>query len=245
MMWDYDDHIVFNRYTDLDVVEGRIVEALIQSKTPQAMRMWNMLRDDSPNCLNNPNTELVIPLPKDATEEQIAEREQKWKEERSKRRALVYEGNGESSTKKVFLSPFTDDAWSQESSRIDIFVDDIASQNHMMSTVLIGVEILVHNKIVNIYNDADPYYEPTNPVELDNGEPWLRTKSRATCLLKSVLAELNGLFVEGVGQMQISSKMHIKSGVKRMVWNNRAYIGYSAIFATLMSGVGSEPGDSY
>ena len=239
-MYQWDEHIDFNRYTNLDGVEGRILEGLIKSKTVHAMRLWNILSNDTINCLNQPNVALLS-NPDD---------EEGWNAEFQRRRNMVYFGTGESSEKKVFLSPYVDDAWTAESSRLDIFVDDIASKNHLVSTVMVGVEVLVHNKIVNINSDADEDNDNTNPAEMiatlnDEGEevqePLIRVKSRPTVMLKSALAELNGVFVAGVGQLQVNSTMNKKCGVTRQMWNNRAYIGYSIVFATLMSGVSDNP----
>lgn len=271
-MYQYDEHISFNRYTNLDNIEGRILEALVCSKTAHAMRLWNILGDDSMDCLNQSNMELVQ-NPKD---------EEGWKKEIQRRRSMVYTGVGESSSKKVFFSPFIDDAWDTESSRLDIFVDDVIPTNHITSTVLIGVELIVHNKIVNIFSDADEENPNTNPSEmlklyrdkedriytqeekdklsLDKQEelgikedfvPWIRIKSRAATLLKSALAELNGLFVAGVGQLQLNMELmnreilKDKVGAKRMLWNNHAYLGHRVVFATLMSGVSENPAYGY
>lgn len=243
IMYQRDESIDFNRYTNLDNVEGRILEGLIMSKTAHAMRLWNMLGDDTADCLNQPNMSLV----------QHPEDEEGWQAEFKRRRNMVYMGVGESSEKKVFFSPFIDDAWTKEGSRLDIFVDDIIPKNHLSSTVLIGVDLVVHNKIVNIYADADEENANTNPSELrtlkimgeDVTEPWIRIKSRTATLLKSALAELNGVFVAGVGQLQVNKQMSDKSGVKRMVWNNHAYIGHSIVFATLMSGTSENPAYGY
>lgn len=240
----WDNHLVFNRYTNLDTIEGRILEGLVMSKSVHAMRLWNMLEDDGLNCLNRPNMNLVN-TPNDI---------EGWKKEYERRRKMIYSGVGESSEKKVFLSPFTDDAWTKEGSRLDIFVDDIIPANHLSSTVLVGIELIVHNKIVNIYSDADEENQQTNPSELitlvnEEGEevvePLIRVKSRPSTMLKSTLAELNGVFVAGIGQLQLNAKMNIKCGVKRTMWNNRAYIGYSLVFATLMSGVSENPEYGY
>lgn len=273
VMYQWDESINFNRYTNLDNAETRILEGLIMSKTAHAMRLWNILGDNTLNCLNQPNMQLVQ-NPKD---------EKGWQAEFTRRRNMVYKGVGESSGKKVFLSPFLDDAWTEESCRLDIFIDDIIPKNHLTSTVLIGVELIVHNKLINIFSDADEENESTNPSEMimlyrgsdghvytpeemadikkkeeednipseqriefkEDPTAWVTIKSRTATLLKSALAELNGVFVAGVGQLQLNTQLHIKSGVRRAIWNNRAYIGHRIVFATLMSGVSENPAYGY
>lgn len=273
IMYHYDENIMFNRYTNLDNIEGRILEALVCSKTAHAMRLWNILGNDSMDCLNQENMALV----------QNPNDEEGWKKEFQRRRNMVYTGVGESSTKKVFFSPFIDDAWDTESSRLDIFVDDVIPTNHITSTVLVGVELIVHNKIVNIFADADEENPNANPSEMfvlyrdeedniytpeeakrlqEEGKkpeiklekefvPWIRIKSRTATLLKSALAELNGLFVAGVGQLQLNmtlmnnETLKDKVGAKRMIWNNHAYIGHRVVFATIMSGASENPAYGY
>ena len=234
-MYKWDETIEFNRYTNLDSVEMRILEGLIESRTPHAMRLWNALADDSVNCLNSPNVQLLENL----------NDEEGWKKEIKRRRALVYQGIGTVEKQRVFFSPFIDDAEIKEGSRLGIFVDNIVTKNHLISTVLVNVEIIVHNKLVNIYTDADSSDNRTNPTKLmtvvneDQEEeeiPWIRLQSRPTTMLKSALAELNGTFVDGVGQLQVNSVLNPKCGVAREFWDKRNYVGYLITFGTLMSG---------
>ena len=61
-------------------------------------------------------------------------------------------------------------------------------------------------------------------------------KNRATVLLKSIIAELNGLFLDGIGYMIIDPTLDRDSGAKLSLWNSRSYYGYSIKFAVKMSG---------
>lgn len=204
----------FNRYTNLDNVEWRIIKHLMDSDSKHAKNLWKMLAYNEEDCLFKP----------DLTAGQKA--------------ALIYRDNGLSTDKKVFMTPYIDDAWDIQTSRLDVFVDRIFPTNHIQSQVNICVEVLVHNKITNIYGDAEEGNPTSNPSELsEEGDILIPSKSRATTMLKSVLAELNGSFVAGVGDLQLNSKMNAYSGVQKYVWNNHAYFGYAITFCTLMSGV--------
>ena len=70
----------------------------------------------------------------------------------------------------------------------------------------IAVECIVHNKIGNIYGDASEYNPQTNPSELHNGEFVVPYKARASVMLKCVLGDLNGRFVNGVGTMMFTEE---------------------------------------
>lgn len=204
----------FNRYTNLDGVEWRVISALVHSDSKHANNIWKMLAYNEEDCLFKDNL---------STKERLA---------------LVYRDNGLSTSKKVFLTPYVDDAWNEQASRLDVFVERIIPTNHEIGQVNVGIEILVHNKITNIYGDAEEENPQSNPSELsEEGEVLIPTKSRATTLLKSVIAELNGQMIAGVGQLQLNASMNPYCGVKQYVWNNRAYLGYAVTMCTLMSGV--------
>ena len=276
-MYPYDEHQEFNRYINLDTLEGRILYILVNSRSRHALDLWNMLQYNEANCLTHnadyfkqssvkseipagvslslltSKSELnkMIPSVREKCEDLL---EKAWQAEIKKRWDMVYTGADEASDKKVFLFPFVDDAWKERSARLDIYVDDILPKDQVVSTVLIGIDIIVHNKINNITNlsmEDNPaevqvlYDKDGKPLEED-GEvvsiPITITKSRVTTMLKSVLAELNGAFVAGVGLMQANQTMSPKCGAKRMVWNNRDYIGHQVVFGSLMSGVSTVPG---
>lgn len=262
-MFTYDRDYDFNRYINLDTLEGRIVYTLVNSRSQHALDLWNMLEYNTADCLNHIDDYFQQPTIKErlggvkvtllTTESDFAKMlpaerevckqvfEEAWEAEISKRWKMVYLETDEASNKKVFLYPFVDDAWTERATRLDIYVDDIIPENQVISTVLVGVDIVIHNKIINMDNPV----LNDNPAEM-NGEDIICTvKSRVATMLKSVLAELNGLFVAGVGLLQANTTANKKCGVKRVVWNNRSYIGHQIIFATQMSGASSTPNVGY
>lgn len=215
-------YLSYNRYTNLDGIEWRVIDLLVNSKTKHSENLWKMLAYPTEDCL------LQEPLTA----------QQKYD--------LIYTDNGLSSDKRVFMMPFVDDAWVVQASRLDIFVSRITPKNHIISNIDIGIEIVVHNKINNILGEADLSYEGSNPSELSpSGELLIPYKSRSTAMLKSLLAELNGAFVNGVGTLQHNAGLSPYNATVQTVWNNRAYIGYALALTTQLSGVSDFDSSTY
>ena len=113
----------FNRLTNLDGIEWKIITALVRTKNKYTSMLWKMLKYPTLSCL---------------FEDDLTDRE---------KFAMVYNGNGDASGYKVFLMPFIDDSWTTQSARLDIYVDRITPENRINSKVDIAFEIIVHNKI--------------------------------------------------------------------------------------------------
>ena len=215
----YFDDNGYNRYNDLDGLEWRIIHALVNSDSKYGKYLWKLLKYNTPDCLMN---------------DELNNKE-KYK--------MVYRDNGDAGNYNVFLLPFIDDGWTKQASRLDVYVSRIEPYNAVCSKVDVTLEIIVHNKINNVYGDADDEENPlTNPTETDeDGDILIPTKSRATTILKCVLAILNGLYVDGVGELQCNQQVSPYCGVRSYVWNNRSYLGYAVTFSTLMGQQSSNP----
>lgn len=215
----YFDDNNFNRYNNLDGVEWRVIWELVNNNSKYGKYLWKMLKYNKPNCL------MLDEL----------NNKEKYK--------MIYRDDGESTAYKVFMMPFIDDGWTEQGSRLDVFVSRIEPINHVSSKVDITIEIIVHNKINNIYGDADEDENPlTNPTEIDiDGNVLIPSKSRATTMLKCVSAILNGVHVDGIGVLQLNQQVSPYCGVKSYVWNNRSYFGYSVTFSTIMGQVSENP----
>lgn len=207
----------FNRYTNLDNIEWKIIDYLVKSKSKYANYLWKILKYDTEDCL---------------TKADLTEKE-KW--------ALVYKNNGESTQYRVFMTPFTDDAWEQQSSHLHIYVYGINPMSHITGKVHVCFECIIHNKISNIYGDASEYNPNTNPVELDdNGNPVIEYKSRATEMLKDIIAALNGEMVNAVGVLQFNEDLSPYDTAKAALWNRKNFFGYRIIMTSLISGVSED-----
>ena len=207
----------FNRYTNLDNIEWKIIDYLVKSKSKYANYLWKILKYDTEDCL---------------TKADLTEKE-KW--------ALVYKNNGESTQYRVFMTPFTDDAWEQQSSHLHIYVYGINPMSHITGKVHVCFECIIHNKISNIYGDASEYNPNTNPVELDdNGNPVIEYKSRATEMLKDIIAALNGEMINTIGVLQFNEDLSPYDTAKAALWNRKNFFGYRIIMTSLISGVSED-----
>lgn len=213
------DRNAYNRLVNLDNIEFRIVDFLAKSENKYAQNIFKILKYDTEDCLYQNNL---------SYEEKMA---------------LLYKNNGEASSERIYLSPYIDDAYILQSSHLHIYVYSVFPLNHLESTVNIGIETIVHNKIANIYGDASLYSSNTNPSELGpDGQPIIIYKSRASELLKCVLASLNGYFVAGVGTLQFNSKLTgSESKAKMSLWNGKKFFGHMTILSTILSGVSGTP----
>lgn len=233
----YSEFNEFNRIPNIDGVESKIIEHLLNSTTKDAETFWKILKYDSKDALIQNN------LTK-AEKMELVE---------------AYGSNptgGQTGTTRLFLSPFSDDAWSQECSSVYIYVDDLYPMDHMRANLVVTVETVTHIKANILYGDADLESNPdTNPndyyyADLEN--PTVRFKSRTSVLLKCILAELNGLYLDGIGYLQfnVNNAMtglgsKIEGNAKMTVYNRRSYFGHKINFNMAISGISSNPAQSF
>lgn len=210
----YSPYEAYNRFPNLDSIEGKLVNHLVDSDSHFAGTIWKLLKYATPDALAKP----------DLTKEE--------------RKALVSDGN-DPTEKRVFLVPFIDDAWQEQCSSMYIYVDKIAPSDHLKASVTVNIEVVVHTQIAVILGDGDPITnDHANPSESDSqGNVVVDHKSRATTLLKNVLAEFNGLYVDGVGYLQFNNLLSSRELAKDNLWNSRSFYGFCVSFGTFMSGV--------
>ena len=204
----------FNRFKDLDGIEWRIIDHLAKDQGKYADYFWKALKYDSNDCLSQPSLSY------------------------EERMALVYTGQGESSKYRVFITPYVDDSWQEQGSHAHFYVYSIQPTNHTNAVVNVGIELIVHNKLINILGDASVFNEDTNPTEMNEDlESTVPYKSRITELLKDVVAALNGINVASVGQFQFNERLSIYDRANLALWNGESFIGYNVVMSTIMSGV--------
>lgn len=206
-----DNNVQFNRFYNMDSIEERLINFLIKSDSDDANRIWKLLKYNSMDALLKENLT------------------------RKERAKLIDEGNGDQSTYRVFKQAFIEDAFVEEASLLKFYIDSTIPVNHLVSTVNIGIDIMTHNKMQLVYNDSTD--------ELEN-EPLYReiekniiTKNRNSVLLKCLLSELNGKYVEGVGQLQFNQQLCYYSQARNGIFNNKNYNGFKLLIACQMSGV--------
>lgn len=216
-----DDEVAYNRFTNLDGIEDKIIFYLIseKNKSPQELKLvhtlWRLLFYSDKGCLIEDEEH---PLP---TYKQIAQ--------------LIDNDGVHQEQKRIFRYPYVDDSFGVECSMLRIYIDKISPTNHLISSVNIGIEVITNTKIVNIMNNLyDENDEFNNPTEQ---YPLITYKNRCTIMLKTILALLNGKDIAGVGKVQFNKQANTFSETNLNIWNTKSFFGYQTYMSCLMSGV--------
>lgn len=207
----------FNRFVNLDGVEDRIIYYLLSpnNKTEEELEqthiIWKLLCYDTADALNRP-----VPKYSDVVK-------------------LICNDDITQSDKRIFRSPHMDDAWTVQSTLLKVYVDTILPVDRYKAVVNIGVDIICHNKIINLeVEEDDPAYRID---EVDGVEIKINTKSRITVLTRAVLSLLNGAAIQGVGNLEFAQTMSRYQQAQYDIWNNRNFEGIKVVLGCWMSGV--------
>lgn len=235
--WEYSTYNVFNRFENLDIIEPLIVERFVESHTKHGEIFWKILKYNDLYTLSQPN---------------VTEAE---------RRELISDNNGEQGTKRLFYSPFTNDALEEQCSSVHVYIDGVEPIDHTRATIGITVQAIVHSKIDSLAGDGDSFLNPdiideetkvvtqygANPNESDEeGNIIIPYKSRATVLMKCILAELNGLYLDGIGYLNVRSKDQENPwSVYTSRSNHKAFTGYDIRFTMDISGFSDDSNIGY
>ena len=207
----------FNRFIHLGEIEDRIIYYLLspnkktKEEREQTEIIWKLLYYNDTDALNRE-------LP---TYEQVAN--------------LVCNDDITQTDKKIFRSPHFEDAWLTETALLKIYVEQIVPVDRYKAVVNIGIDVISHNKCINI---SAPEDENSPPIDTVNGvDIRISTKSRVTTLVEAVLHLLNGAHVEGVGNLEFSQEMSRFQQAQYGIWNNRNFEGIKIVLGCYMSGV--------
>jgi len=149
--------------------------------------------------------------------------------------SLISNGDGSQTDKRIFRSPHFEDAWTAENTILKIYIDRIIPADRYKAVVNVGIDVITHNKCVDI-NVSDE--ESSYPVDNVNGvDVRITMKSRVTTLVKAILFLLNGAQVQGIGTMEFTRTMSQFQYGQYGVWNNRNFEGIKLTMGCLMSGV--------
>ena len=207
----------FNRFPNLDGVEYKMVNELLHNPSQYAENIWKLIGYTTPDALVRDN----LTLQQKAT--------------------LICDENDTLETgKRVFITPYINDAWTDQSAHLHIYVDALHSPNYVLSNVHVCIETIVHAKVGTILSDVDEPHGNPNDSGAD-GIPIVLRKSRATCLLKNVIALFNGMSLDGVGQLQFNQSVDPYCVSTPFTWNSKAYFGHVTRMVIKMSGVSSTP----
>jgi hypothetical protein len=215
----YSQYNAVNRFTNLDSIEWKIINKLVYSPSPVAEEIWKLLYYDVPEASY-----------KDAltTAQKLS--------------LISTDGNGLTTTKKIYVAPFTDDAFDQQSSFICIYFAGAKFPNAGVAIAEIAVETVVHSKIQSINGDGNLKQNPAaNPNDSTvDGQLIVVQKNRATVLARDVMAVLNGIYIDGIGYLMLNQKLDAKCTSEQSLFNNRYFFGHRTYFAVQMSGVSTE-----
>ena len=126
----FDNDVAFNRFSNLDSIEDRIINYLIQSDSIHANRIWKLLKYGTKDALLKDNLTA------------------------SEKSKLIDSGESDQSEFRIFKQPFMEDAFTEQCSLLKFYVDSVVPITHLLATVNIGIDIMTHNKIQLVYNDS-------------------------------------------------------------------------------------------
>ena len=209
--------MAYNRFSNLENIEDRIIYYLLSptNKTSEELKyvhnIWRILMYNDVDALNKP-----LPKYSDVIK-------------------LIANDNVNQIDKRIFRSPYLEDGWEEQCSILKIYVDTIVPKDHLRSIVNVGIDVITHNKIINIKAPEDN--DSTIIDMIDDIPIKIETMSRVTLLVKSVLYLLNGAEVAGVGRMQFNTERSRYNLAQYGIWNNRNFEGMKVVISTIMSGV--------
>lgn len=171
------DRVGYNQFVGFSDLCYNILAYLMANNE----NIWKLLKYNTPDALSQP--ELTM----------------------EEKRAMIFNGTGDSEEYHVFRSPFLDDAFTKEVSQLRIFALTVNPNNRSMSTVDFGIECVTHIKLVNIDG----------------------CKSRAETMVEEVLKTLNGQEINGVGKLFFDMSEAPYDAARGDIFNNRYYFGFT------------------
>lgn len=207
----------YNRFIHLDGAEDRILYYLLspnnknQEELKQTHIIWKLLLDSSIDALKNPTPKYIDVIKK------------------------ISNDNEFQVDKRIFRSPHFEDGFLEQATLLKIYIDSIIPQDKYTAVVNFGIDVITHNKTINL-NVPDEDKGP--PIDIVDGiEIKIETKSRISVLAKAILFLLNGADVAGVGRLVFSPELSRYNQAQYGLWNNRNFEGMKIVLGAYMSGV--------
>lgn len=141
--------------------------------------IWKLLKYPTPDALSKPNL---------TKQEKIA---------------LIYNGEADSSSFRVFRQSFTDDAYAEETSRLGIYISYVQPTNYVNAIVDFTFEIMSHNKIIAL----DEYM------------------NRNEYILSEIVSTLNNKEIGGLGSLFFDYDTNYRN-IAQLTYFNKFFQGY-------------------
>lgn len=126
------------------------------------------------------------------------------------KKSLIYNGESISDNKRVFFQPFTDDAFTEPCALLRVYPVTIIPENSYIGIVDFAIEIMSHVKINQLNNYS----------------------TRILTMLQQVIETLNGVNINGIGNMFFDKKGSYGDVARLNIYNNRNYLGYTVVLST-------------
>ena len=206
-----------NRFVTLDGIEDRIIYYLLSpnNKTEEELKathtIWKLLTYNTGDALNKklPTYKKVV--------------------------GLIANDDITQTDKRIFRSPHFEDAFLTEATLLKVYIDGIIPKDPYKAVVNVGIDIITHNKCINIAANEEDKGLPIDIV--DGVEYYVETKSRISVLTQAIISLLNGANVQGVGLMEFSGTISRFQQAQYGIWNNRNFEGIKVVMGCWMSGV--------
>lgn len=114
----------------------------------------------------------------------------------------------DSINRRILFQPFNDETISDERSELRIYIFELNSENHILSEVIIGFEIIVNNEL----------------WLLNNG------KQRALIILEELFKSLNDVDINGIGSLRFYNDYPC-----RIRFYNKNFTGYNLMMKTRLT----------
>ena len=224
-MFNGQNTVAYNRFAYVDGISDRIFYYLLtpNNKTAyqleQTFQLWKLLYYNDYDALNH-----ELPKYKDLIN-------------------LVSKGIMEiQNDKRLFRSPHFEDAWTEQCSIIKVYIDSVIPNNTIYATVNVGIDVICHNKIIDIrVPDDELCLQP--PIDIVDGVEYrIETKSRVESMFKAVVGILNGADVAGVGKLEFTQQKNRFIQAQYGIWNNRNFEGMKIVMGVGMSNISEDCG---
>lgn len=128
---------------------------------------------------------------------------------------LIYNGEPDATGKRIFFQPAMDDAFTEMISQFRIYPDIIIPEDHIRGIVTFNFELISHVKVNTLNNYS----------------------TRTLCMLQSAISTLNGINIDGVGQLFFNKKASSFNYAKYNIYNGKNYIGYNLLLSTWVGNI--------